>query len=66
MKKILDFKGVKKLSTLEQKAISGGFWRGCRPQIVLCESDRDCCTGKCGIVVDGPNGPINLGDVCAF
>ncbi len=66
MKKIINLKGAKKLSTLEQKLISGGFWGGCQPQLIQCDSDQDCPCGSCGITIDGPNGPINFFDVCAF
>lgn len=66
MKKIMNLMGAKKLSVLEQKLISGGFWGACQPQIILCESDQDCPCGSCGIIIDGPSGPINISDICAF
>ncbi len=65
MKKILNLKGAKKLSSIEQKMISGGFW-GCQPELRICNSDHECPCGPCGFTVDGPTGPIDFFDICAF
>lgn len=67
LKKTLDLKGVRTLSNAEQKEIKGGFWGGCQPQLVQCDSDNDCpCGRSCGITVDTPQGPIDFFDVCQF
>ena len=60
----------KSISRAEQKEINGGFGRrrGCQAQLIQCESDFDCpsCSAGCGIVINKPNGPISLGNICAF
>ena len=50
--KIKGIKGVKSLSKVEQKAISGGFWGGCEQGI--CGDDNDCECGVCQFFTSTP------------
>ncbi len=50
--KIKEIKGVKSLSKVEQKAISGGFWGGCEEGI--CGDDNDCACGVCQFFTEIP------------
>lgn len=69
LKKTLNLKGVKTLSTSEQKGIKGGYFGGgCNQQILAqCFSDEDCpCNRSCGVTVNTADGPIFFADVCQF
>ena len=67
LKKTLNVKGVRVLSSLEQKEIKGGFWGGCQAQLLECESNSDCppCSFGCGISFE-VNGEVFSANVCAF
>ncbi len=54
------------ISKKEQKNIQGGF--GCQPQLLLCDSNRDCppCSSGCGITIDLNGEPFFISGVCAF
>ncbi|WP_075341624.1 hypothetical protein [Tenacibaculum agarivorans] len=57
----------KVISKNEQKNIQGGFF-GCQPQLLQCDSDRDCppCSRGCGITIDLDGDPFFISGVCAF
>ncbi|WP_299674067.1 hypothetical protein [uncultured Tenacibaculum sp.] len=57
----------KALSKNDQKNIKGGFF-GCQPQLLQCDSHRDCppCSSGCGITVDNNGTPLFISGICAF
>ncbi len=65
IKNIVNLKNVTVLKKEQQKSINGGFW-GCQPTLIECRSDRDCCSGRCGITIDNNGKPLFISGVCAF
>ncbi|MDY8136198.1 hypothetical protein [Aquimarina sp. 2201CG5-10] len=65
-KNILNLNGVKILRKEEQKFVNGGgFGFGCQPQIIQCNSDRDCPCTPCGVTINA-NGVDYFLDICAY
>ena len=67
LKKTLNLKGVRTLSTNEQKEIKGGFWGGCQAGLIECYDANDCpsCSTGCGITYEY-NGQVFNYNLCSF